>query len=277
MKKVLCMILVFCCALLAGCMSDTLPAESFPPAESKESTGGMVESIEESSVAEESVQESVPPQESAPEEDVLTLEEARIQRNIGNKVFLLAGNDENGGYAANYYYRDKDGKLCLFHTEDDFVDGYMDWIHGGKYIVLNNYTWEQGSDVYLFDIESGEKRLLTMDLPKNELVTAMKWLDHRYFLFVSQFDHGTVEIGGDIWVYDTETDEAFLVIDREDGRLQIRDMMVLDGLILLDVPYYDEEYIETEQHYYAVSAKTVYSCIEEKQPTVIRPGEWIEG
>jgi hypothetical protein len=131
--------------------------------------------------------------------------------------------------------------------------------------------------VYLYEASTGEKRQLDMSrLPRNELVTEMKWLDGRYFLFVSQFDHGTIAIGGDVWVYDTETDDYFRIIAREDGDMQISYIKVYDGMVLFTMYYYvDDAYDETETHYYALSAEEVYQLIETRSEITFRVGEWL--
>ncbi len=259
-------------AAFCGCVAEEPPALSVAPAESEAS------SLEESTLPEENVSAESVPEESSLEESIPQetdpLQNGYILNQIRGQVLIMAYWDEQVDFIARYYARGEDGSFRQFHTEDDFIDGYMDLYEDR--VVFNDFSWEVISTVYLYDIGTDEKKQLDISgLPEYETVSAMKWLDRRYFLFVSQFDHGTVVRGGDVWVYDTETDEYFRIIAREDGRLQIHDIVVYDGMILLDVPYYDEGFTETEQHYYTVATETIYGLIENRTETTLRVGEWL--
>lgn len=285
MKKYVAFLLIAAlAAAFCGCVAEVPPALSVAPAES----GERSVAVEGISSEEEKFEVSEPKEESSQEiteeivpKDPLHLNNATMIARRGG-VYVMEFRDENRDFSVRYYITTEDG-LQEFHREGDYVDGYMDvygYVTGSgdaRRVILNNYTWEKPSDVYLYEASTGEKRQLDMSrLPRNELVTEMKWLDGRYFLFVSQFDHGTIAIGGDVWVYDTETDDYFRIIAREDGDMQISYIKVYDGMVLFTMYYYvDDAYDETETHYYALSAEEVYQLIETRSETIFCLGEWV--
>lgn len=281
-KLIVCLALLLLALSVASCTTQTvLPDVSSSPAESTETSvpAEGISSEEESAVA------SAPEEESSDEISEETAPKDLLYLNNAGILFQKHGvyaveSNEIRDYSVRYYIATEDG-LQEFHRESDFVDGnmdvYFDLYPDSRRVILNNHTWEEPSDVYLYEASTGEKRQLDMSsLPRNELVTAMRWLDGRYFLFVSQFDHGTVAIGGDVWVYDTETDEYFRIIAREDGYMQIADMTVYDGMVLFHVPYYiDAAYSDTDMHYYTLSTKEIYELIDTRNEITFRVGEWL--
>lgn len=284
MKKLMvCLAVLLLAFSVVGCTTQTvLPDVSSSPEESTEASV----SAEGISSEEDSALASTPEEESSEEisEEIAPKDPLHLN-NVGilfqkYGVYAMEFRDENRDFSVRYYITTEDG-LQEFHREGDYVDGNMD-VYFDLYpdsirVILNNHTWEEPSDVYLYEAATGEKRQLDMSgLPRNELVTTMRWLDGRYFLFVSQFDHGTIAIGGDVWVYDTETDEYFRIIAREDGYMQIADMTVYDGMVLFHVPYYiDDAYSDTEMHYYTLSAKEIYELIDTRNEITFRVGEWL--
>ncbi|MBR6553600.1 MAG: DUF4652 domain-containing protein [Clostridia bacterium] len=279
-KQALFVVIAVLAAVLCGCVAEVPSTLSETPAESGESSAEIAVSSEPAVSEELSLPGEDSSEEELPANDPLHLDHSNIL-SLKYGVCALEFYDENNDFSVRYYITDEDGKYVEFHREADFVDGYMD-VYFDLYpdtrrVILNNYTWEKPSDVYLYEASTGEKRQLDMSrLPRNELVTEMKWLDGRYFLFVSQFDHGTIAIGGDVWVYDTETDEYFRIIAREDGDMQISYIKVYDGMVLFTMYYYvDDDYDETETHYYALSAEEVYQLIETRSETIFCLGEWV--
>jgi len=276
-KLIVCLAVLLLALSVVSCTTQTVLPDVSSSAESSENS---VPVEPESSVVEES---SGALEETSSEEETTSEEPAMPEKEYvlfaENGVRVKEHYDETNNYTVRYYITDENGEWVEFHREEDLVDGNTD-VYGfgnARRVILNNHTWEEPSDVYLYEAATGEKRQLDMSgLPRNELVTTMRWLDGRYFLFVSQFDHGTVAIGGDVWVYDTETDEYFRIIAREDGYMQIADMTVYDGMVLFHVPYYiDDAYSDTEMHYYTLSTKEIYELIDTRNEITFRVGEWL--
>ena len=71
--------------------------------------------------------------------------------------------------------------------------------------ALTNFTMEGSSDAFWYDSDTEAlTEISKSDLEPNCGASAFAWLDDRYFMFVSQLDHGTLSVGGDVYVYDTE-------------------------------------------------------------------------
>ena len=139
-----------------------------------------------------------------------------------------------------------------------------------KKLIWNDYEWEYNATVYIYDIETGKLTVQPMDdLGENDTPSFMAWFDERYFLFVVQFDHGTIAVGGDVYVYDTEADTYRKLIGVEDPRMMIASferrwetLMDAPAPLLFSVAYYDEGYAEHEELLYGMTHEELLVLIE---------------
>ena len=133
-------------------------------------------------------------------------------------------------------------------------------------IILDDYEFEYNAHVYMYDIEKRETReLMITDIPEYRTVSSMEWLNGRYFLFVVQFDTGTVVRGGDVYVYDTETDEYKVIIRSEDyWELQADDFDVYkDEFVIINGWMRGENTSDlTKRKHYLLTYDEIYDLID---------------
>ena len=139
-------------------------------------------------------------------------------------------------------------------------------------VIFNDFQMEARANVYLYDVKTQQKKELSMsELPKNTTASFMKWLDNRYFLFVGQLDHGSVVRGGDLYVYDTETDKYKKIIGTEDEYTQISSFDVYgDSFILVTCEVYEETWNDTIKQYYTVPIDEISNLISNNKTTTLK-------
>ncbi len=105
----------------------------------------------------------------------------------------------------------KDGTLKDIHN-DYSVTAFAASPDCTKF-AFSNFEMEGSADGYWYDCNTGKTTEISREqLGINHGPADFFWLDNRYFLFLSRFDHGTISQGGDVYVYDTETDAYRLLI-----------------------------------------------------------------
>jgi hypothetical protein len=135
----------------------------------------------------------------------------------------------------------------------------------GTKVILNDFLEEYTAHVYMYDVEKREtKELLMPDLPSERTVEDMEWLDDRYFLFVVQFDDGLAVRGGDVYVYDTETDEYKAIIKSEDyWKFQTEDFDVYrNDFVIFNSWLGDGHANFTEKKYHMLTYDEIYDLIK---------------
>lgn len=188
-------------------------------------------------------------------------------RQVGEHLMLAK--NESGGESLLYLH--SDGTKTEIHREAYLQEGFFAESPDGTRVLFNTYAWEAYADVYLYNLASGQKRKLEItEIPVEDTVAFMEWLDERYFLFVVQYSAGTIVRGGDLYVYDTMTDDYALLVDREDDHLQIRSFSFEKEKLILDTPLYDESWNETVDRTFEIPLETVYRLIEEKETYTLR-------
>ena len=177
-------------------------------------------------------------------------------------LYLVDQEDQEKQLFINY----DNGSTVILAEGTNFQ--YLSVSPDGKKIIWNDYEWEYNATAYLFDTETGRLHGSPMDdLGENYTPSFMGWLDSRYFLFVVQFDHGTIVRGGDIYIYDTQTDEYRLLIKA--GSLDAHTLMIHafevqgDDVVFhaYDYDYDTDQYTSTQKTW---SKNVLFACALEK-------------
>ncbi len=213
------------------------------------------------------------------EERIVSMKSSVILRSIpikGDSVFdndrvLLVQDISGESLEFVLYLRYDGGETVEIGRNLVFWNGYIDPSPDGKQIVMNDFSLENESTVYLYDVENRVNRELSFDLPQDRTVSAMRWLDERYFLFVSQLDHGSVVRGGNVYYYDTETDTCGLIIDPSTPLLQINEFDRYDDFMFMTAALYEETYNFTDDKHFAVTYEQIYDLIENGKVLTLDP------
>ena len=142
-----------------------------------------------------------------------------------------------------------------------------------KKVIFNDFDFEVTAKVYMYDAEKKQKKQLSLsELPEQRTAAYMEWLDDRYFLFVVQLDQGTIVRGGELYVYDTETDKYKKIVKGETDYMQISAFDTYgDSFILITCEVYDESWANAKREYYLLSVNSIKDSIaKEKVITLVR-------
>lgn len=126
---------------------------------------------------------------------------------------------------------------------------------------ITPFEWEAIGELYIYDMEHGWSReaIKREDIGNQNSIKAAKWLDDRYILTIIGFGYGTVSVGGDLYLYDTENKKLELIIDADsleqalpEGRIEIMDFDIVEDKITMKIAKHDEEFMK-----YTVEVKTI--------------------
>jgi hypothetical protein len=187
----------------------------------------------------------------------------------GGACLYLYGLDEN-------YCK----KLIIVHADKSvhtiFNDRLMTTIKpspDGSKVIMNNFEMDYHSQVFIYDVDTNTtKDPLMSVIPAGYTASFMEWLDSRYFLFVVQYDQGTVVRGGDVYVYDTQTDNYRLLLAREDKAHQICSFAVYpDDIVTFKAMYRDKTVGDFNKDvYYSVTVDEIYNLINSNKTMTLK-------
>lgn len=104
-----------------------------------------------------------------------------------------------------------------------------------RIVFIDPDEWETLRALSIYDIT---KDSLAIILESNEngsnTPKVVKWLDDRYLLVIMGYAYGTVSLGGQLYIYDTETEQLSLALQPE-ANTEFRDISNHEGIITLDV------------------------------------------
>lgn len=134
-----------------------------------------------------------------------------------------------------------------------------------KKLVLDDYLPEERYTCYaIIDLETYETKFNYLyGLPNGESAAYLEWLDGRYFLFVSHRNSGMNLRGGDVYVYDTETDKYQPLVLLSGQSLQVVDMKTYPGaFVAFRALKYDETKTHTDEEYYTLTVDEIHELIK---------------
>ncbi len=127
--------------------------------------------------------------------------------------------------------------------------------------------WEEIGSLYLYDYSSNDIIALLEGQDFGDQHTPKKiwWLDDEYLLVLEGYAYGTVTVGGELQVVRVSSGEiAELVGFPEEERKEIIDLEYLEdeGVYLLDIAHFDEEFLEYEIIRAELKKDYIYTVIE---------------
>lgn len=111
-----------------------------------------------------------------------------------------------------------------------------------KIAYILPYEFELNGDVYIFDFFTETlQKVIQVDLEKDQSAKVIKWLDEKRLLVIIGTSGGTVNPGGDLYLYNLLT-RKLLLIKKTGEREQFIDININNKDILLDCIKWDEDY-----------------------------------
>jgi hypothetical protein len=118
---------------------------------------------------------------------------------------------------------------------------------------ITPFEWEAIGELYIYDIKDEWNRevIKAEDIDDQDTVKVAKWLDDRYILTIIGLGYGTVSVGGDLYLYDTENRELKMIIDADsldkalpEDRMEIMDFDILEDNITMKIVKHNKEFME---------------------------------
>lgn len=132
----------------------------------------------------------------------------------------------------------------------------------GKKVIMSDFELEGIATIRLYDTEKRETSELTLPgLPADKSPSYIDWIDGRYLLTVVQLDIGTVSMGGDLYVYDTETSSCRVVV-KNSNRFQTVSFDQYDGVLMVNSVQYDETMNFTEPKHHILKTSEIMELWE---------------
>ncbi len=155
------------------------------------------------------------------------------------------------------------GESCEILTTEGRGVSYYELSPKATKVVYDDFEYEASTTVYLYDVESKATKTLDLSaLPENRTAAGLQWLDDRYFMFVVQLDHGTIVRGGDVYVYDTQTDKYQPLIVNSSSPFQTFAIDSYEKLFVIKSFLYDDTMNFTTEKYHTMTADEIYALIE---------------
>lgn len=162
-------------------------------------------------------------------------------------------------------------KLTIKYPDDTSVDILKDFYNiafyqispDGTKVIADDFEYEYTASIYLYDVAKRETvKLSGLDLPEYTTPAYLQWLDDRYFMFVVQLDHGSVVRGGDVYVYDTETEKCQPIIKNSYWPFQTYGFEVYDdSFVVINSLLYEETMNFTEPKHHILTVEEIYDLI----------------
>ncbi|KNY29430.1 DUF4652 domain-containing protein [Pseudobacteroides cellulosolvens] len=109
---------------------------------------------------------------------------------------------------------------------------------------ISPYEFELNGNVYVFDtITETSKKVIQVDVKKEDSAKVVKWLDNDRLLVIIGFGKGTVSRGGNLYLYNLKTGELKAIKEVNEME-EIVDINVGTEGPVIDIITWNEEYTE---------------------------------
>lgn len=199
--------------------------------------------------------------------DVINLQERIKESSLTSEKFNYKGKE-----VTLYYHEIKNNDITQYNSgpliikKDDKLELIALYSTSTPEISPNKrriayitpYEWESIGELYIYDMDieddNPKKSLKTIDREdiKNQYtIKAAKWIDDRHILTIIGFAYGTVTVGGDLYLYDTESKKLELILEAGSldknlakERMEIVDFNITNDKIAIKMAKHDENYME---------------------------------
>ncbi|MCK5764078.1 MAG: DUF4652 domain-containing protein [Clostridiales bacterium] len=145
---------------------------------------------------------------------------------IDKSELIYRSNDSGGIRLISYIKNNKEKLINDNGPSEPVINSSKD-----KVAFIDNYYWEATGDVWVYDVNKEKSEIIiksaTGDQQKPKSLT---WYDDNKLLVVIGYAYGTVSVGGDLYIYDFDSEELSLIIMTDINTEIIDAEMVSDGV-----------------------------------------------
>ena len=139
---------------------------------------------------------------------------------------IYRSNDSGGKRLISYIKNNKEKLINDNGPSEPVINSSKD-----KVVFIDNYYWEAIGNVWVYDVNKEKSEIIikstTGDQQKPKSLT---WYDDNKLLVVIGYAYGTVSVGGDLYIYDFDSEELSLIITTDINTEIIDTEIVSDGI-----------------------------------------------
>ena len=116
-----------------------------------------------------------------------------------------------------------------------------------KMVFISPYLWEMIGQVHLYDLVEQQEEIIVSneDLDGQMTPKQIEWITDDYLLLVIGKAYGTVSEGGDLYLFELETNELYEVSRLGDNE-EYKDIIIEEEEIILEIAVFDANYLDYE-------------------------------
>lgn len=117
--------------------------------------------------------------------------------------------------------------------------------NGKRAVFIDPLAWECEGELFLVNLENGNIATLNLDSEEAFTPKFVNWVDDNNFIVIIGYIHGTVSIGGDIYIVNVHDRDCELkLIDKYPDTIQVTAVDILNNgdLIYTGIEYIDDNY-----------------------------------
>ena len=132
-----------------------------------------------------------------------------------------------------------------------------------KMVFISPYLWEMIGQVYLYDLVEQQEKVIVSneDLDGQMTPKKIEWITDDYLLLIIGKAYGTVSEGGDLYLFELETNELYEV-SRLDDNEEYKDIIIEEEEIILEIAVFDANYLNYELKEQSYSKQELINLLE---------------
>ncbi len=114
-----------------------------------------------------------------------------------------------------------------------------------RLVYISPYEWEKIGQLYLYDARNEENEIIlgTDDIPEQDSVKQVHWVNDEYLITIVGYGMGTVSVGGDVYLTDIENEVSKKIFEAE-NRQEVKNIKITEDEIIFEIAEFDENYLE---------------------------------
>lgn len=129
-------------------------------------------------------------------------------------------------------------------------------------IYIAPLEWEVSGNLYLYDLHKGKNKVCIKPDENDNIPKYATWLNEHLIIVIIGHGHGTVAVGGNVYLYDIET-ESKIQITNYPSKIQITKVELENDLIIFKgIEYIDDTLNDFQTYEATISREEILFEIE---------------